>query len=149
MSIFEKFMFGIVFPLMFCLIGGLFAKKGYSHLKTKADKKIRCLSQTWGKIVDMDSMSMKTSSGRRRRAYFPTYEYAVEGEVFRVKYSMGTTRRQFKIGDQVKVRYDHNSPNYSYIEGYKEDSAAAIGGLIMGSIAVLYGLFVGGFVWLG
>jgi hypothetical protein len=118
-------------------------------LITKADKKARCLSQTWGKIIDMDSMSMTTSSGRRKRAYFPTYEYAVEGEVFRVKYSMGTTRHQFKIGDQVKVRYDHNSPNYSYIEGYKEDSAAAIGGLIMGSIVVLCGLFVGGFVWLG
>ena len=69
--------------------------------------------------------------------------------MFRVKYSMGTTRRQFKIGDQIKVRYDHNSPNYSYIEGYKEDSTAAIGGLIMGSIAVLCGLFIGVFVWLG
>ena len=147
MSIFEKFMFGIVFPLMFCLIGGLFAKKGYNHLKTKADKKVKCLSQTWGKIVDMDSTSMTTSSGRRRRAYFPTYEYAAECGVFRVKYSMGTTRRQFKIGDQVSVRYDQNSPSYSYIEGYKEDSAAAIGGLIMGSIAMLCGLFVGLFIW--
>ena len=144
----DRLLFGIAFPLMFCLIGGFFAKKGYNHLKTKADKKVRCLSQTWGKIVDIDSMSMTTSSGRRR-AYFPTYEYAVEGEVFRVKYSMGTTRRQFKIGDQVKVRYDHNSPNYSYIEGYKEDIVASVGGLIMGSIAILCGLFVGLFVWFG
>ena len=149
MNLSDRLLLGIAFPLMFCLIGGFFVKKGYNHLKTKADKKARCLSQTWGKIVDMDSMSMTTSSGRRRRAYFPTYEYVVADEVIRVKYSMGTTRRQFKIGDQVKVRYDHNSPNYSYIEGYKEDSAAAIGGLIMGSIAVLCGLFVGGFVWLG
>ncbi len=147
MSIFEKFMFGIVFPLMFCLIGGLFAKKGYNHLKTKADKKARCLSQTWGKIVDIDSMSMTTSSGRRKRAYFPTYEYEVQGEVISAKYSMGTTRCQFKIGDQIKVRYDHRMPNYSYIEGYKEDATAAIGGLIMGSIAILCGLFVGFFVW--
>lgn len=147
MSGFEKFMFGIVFPLMFCLIGGLFAKKGYNHLKTKADKKVRCLSQTWGKIVDIDSMSMRTSSGRRKSAYFPTYEYEVEDEVIRVKYSMGTTRRQFKIGDQVKVRYDHNSPNYSYIEGYKEDIVASVGSLIMGSIVILCGLFVGFFVW--
>lgn len=147
MSIFDKFMFGIVFPLMFCLIGGLFAKKGYNHLKTKRDKKVRCLSQTWGKIVDIDSMSMTTSSGRRKRCYFPTYEYAVQNEVIRVEYAMGTTRCQFKIGDQVKVWYAHNSPNYSYIEGYKEDSAASIGGLIMGSIAILCGLFVGLFVW--
>ena len=109
MDLSDRLLFGIVFPLMFCLIGGLFAKKGYNHLKAKADKKGRCLSQTWGKIVDIDSMSMGTSSGRRKSAYFPTYEYAVEGEVIRVKYSMGTTRRQFKIGDQVKVRYYHNS----------------------------------------
>lgn len=149
MDLSDRLLFGIVFPLMFCLIGGLFAKKGYSHLKTKRDKKVRCLSQTWGKIVDIDSMSMTTSSRRRKRAYFPTYEYAVDGEVIRVKYSMGTTRCQFKIGDQVKVRYDHNSPNYSYIEGYKEDIVASVGGLIIGSIAILCGLFVGLFVWFG
>lgn len=71
MSVFEKFIFGIVFPLMFCLIGGMFAKKGYNHLKTKADKKVRCLSQTWGKIVDIDSMSMTTSFGKKKESLFP------------------------------------------------------------------------------
>lgn len=148
MEISNKLLFGIVFPLLFCLIGGLFAKQGYTHLKTKADKKARCLSQTWGRIVDIDSMSMTTRSGRRKRAYFPTYEYEVKGEVISSKYSLGTTRCQLNIGDQVKVKYDHNMPSYSYIEGYKEDVSTAIGGLIMGSIAVFCGLFVGLFVWL-
>ena len=37
--------------------------KGYNHLKTKADKKVRYLFQTWGKIVDIDSMSMTISLG--------------------------------------------------------------------------------------
>lgn len=149
MDLSDRLLFGIAFPLMFCLVGGLFAKKGFSHLKTKADKKVKCLSQTWGKVVDIDSMSMTTSSGRRKRCYFPIYEYVVENEAIRVKYSMGTSRCQFKIGDQVKVRYDHKMPSHSYIEGYKEDISASIGGLIMGSIAVLCGLFVGLFVWFG
>lgn len=33
------------------------------------------------------------------------------------------------------------------LAGYKEDTAASIGGLIMGGIAVCSGLFVGLFVW--
>ena len=49
----------------------------------------------------------------------------------------------------MTVWYDKKSPNYSYIAGYKEDTAASIGGLIMGGIAVCCGLFVGVFVWFG
>lgn len=43
MNLSDRLVFGIVFPLMFCLVGGLFAKKGYNQLKTKRDKKVRCL----------------------------------------------------------------------------------------------------------
>lgn len=149
MNLSDRLLFGIVFPLMFCLVGGLFFKKGYNQLRTKRDKKARCLSQTRGEIVDIDSMSMKTSSGRRKRCYFPTYEYVVDNEVFRIAYSVGTTHCQFHIGEQVTVWYDKKSPNYSYIAGYKEDIAASIGCLIMGGIAICCGLFVGVFVWFG
>ena len=98
MGLTEKFMFGIVFPLMFCSIGGIFARQGYSYFKTKRDKKRRCLSQTYGKIVSISSMKTQ-----RRRAY---------------------------------------------IDGYKEDTVSSVACLILGSIAVLCGLFVGLVVWL-
>lgn len=144
MGLSDIIMFGIVFPLMFCLIGGFFARNGYGHFKTKRDKKHRCLSQTWGKIVNISSM--KTG---KHRSYFPTYEYVVDSEVISVEIKMGTTYKQYKIGDQVKIWYDANSPHYSYIDGYKEDTFASIGCLVLGSIAVLCGLFVGYMVWFG
>ena len=54
--------------------------------KTKRDKKRRCLSQTYGKIVSISSMKIQ-----RHRAYFPTYEYVVGDEVIRIEINFGTT----------------------------------------------------------
>ena len=144
MGLFNKMMFGIGFPLMFCLVGGFFAKSGYVHFRTKRNKKLRCLSQTWGKIVNISHM--KTG---KHRSYFPTYEYVVGNEVISIDIDIGTTYCQYKIGDQVKIWYDASAPRYSYIDGYKEDAIASIGCLILGSIAVLSGLFVGFVVWFG
>lgn len=144
MGLTERFMFGIVFPLMFCSIGGFFARQGYFHFKTKRNKKRRCLSQTYGKIVSISSMKMQ-----RHRAYFPTYEYVVGNEAIRVEINFGTTRCQYKRGDRVKIWYDRNDPKYSYIDGYKEDTVSSVACLILGSITVLCGLFVGFVAWLG
>lgn len=142
MSFGQIIIFGIIFPLMFCSIGTLFARKGYGHLKTKKDKKRKCLSQTEGKIVSVSAMRMDSSS-----AYFYTYEYEVNYETISIKTNFGTTLRQFKEGDQVKIWYDKSNPKYSYIDGYKEDIVAAIASFIAGTMLVIIGLFVGMFVW--
>lgn len=140
-----KIIYGIIFPLMFCFIGGgLFARKGYVHLRTQRDKKIRCLSETTGKIVKIASMRMK-----KRLTYFPTYAYKVGNQVYSVEIEFGTTNCQYKKGEEVKVWYDSNLPDYSYIADYKEENFAAIVSLILGSIAALGGLFVGSVVWFG
>lgn len=147
MSISAKIIMGILYPLFFCLIGyGIFVRKGHSLLKTKRDKKLRCLSQTLGHIVGINSMPIKKSSGGYKRCYFPIYEYEVNNEVIRAEYDAGTARCQFKIGDEVKIWYDSNSPDYSYMEGYKEDMSVAVGSLIAGYVCVFIGLFVGIFV---
>ena len=86
---------------------------------------------------------------QRRRAYFPTYEYVVGNEVIRVEINFGTTYCQYKRGDQVKVWYDENDPKDSYIDGYKEDIVSSAVCLILGSVAVACGLFIGVLVWLG
>ena len=148
MSISAKIIMGILYPLFFCLIGyGIFARKGYGLLKIKREKKLKCLAQTWGHIVGINSMPIKKSSGGYTRCYFPIYEYEVNNEVIRAEYDAGTARCQFKVGDKVKIWYDSESPNFSYIEGYKEDMPAAVGSLIAGWICVFIGLFVGVFVW--
>ena len=131
MGWFERLMFGVVFPFVFCSIGGFFARQGYLHFKTKKEKKLRCLSQTEGKIVSIHSMRMQ-----RRQAYFPTYEYGVNGEEISVEIHFGTTVCQYQRGDQVKIWYDPNDPKSSYIDGYKEDTVSSVGCLILRSIAV-------------
>ena len=117
--------------------------QGKDIFKSKRDKKRRCLSQTYGKIVSISSMNTQ-----RRRAYFPTYEYVVDNEVIRIEINFGTTHCQYKSGDQVKIWYDKNYSKYSYIDGYKEDIVSSLACLILGSIAVLCGMFVGIAVWL-
>ena len=142
MSLSQRIIFGVIFPLMFCSLGSFIARKGYVHFKTKNDKKHKCLSQTYGTIVSIRAMRVNRSS-----AFFPTYEYIVGDEVIRVKMNFGTTYRRYRKGDQVKIWYDASNPKYSYIDGYKEDTIAAVACLILGSIAVLCGLFVGFVVW--
>ncbi len=142
MSLSQTIIFGIIFPLMFFSIGSFFARKGYVYFKTKKDKKRKCLTQTEGKIVSVSAMRMN-----RRSAYFYTYEYEVNYEIITIEINFGTTRRQFRKGDQVKIWYDKSNPKYSYIDGYKEDTVAAVVSLVAGIIAVLIGIYVGMFVW--
>jgi len=144
MSLMNKLLFGILFPLVFCLAGGFFTKKGYVFFKQKRDKRRRCLSQTQGKIVNISSMK-----ANRGRMYFPTYEYVVSQETIRVEIKYGTKCCPYKIGEQVPVWYDANEPAFSYVEGSQQDAVAAVGCLIMGSAAVLCGLFVGYMVLFG
>lgn len=143
MGLSEKIMIGTLFPLLFCGIGDFLLKKSIVYFKTKKDKKKRCLSYTYGKIVSISSMKTNHS-----RAYFPTYEYVVNDEIIRVEMNGGTTYCQYERGDQVKIWYDYHDPKYSYIDGYKQDSTAAVGGMVMGSMTLLSGLLILFFVWL-
>ena len=143
MGLSEKIMIGTLFPLLFCGIGDFLLKKNIVYFKTKKDKKKRCLSYTYGKIVSISSMKTNHS-----RAYFPTYEYVVNDEIIRVEMNWGTTYCQYEKGDQVKIWYDYHDPKYSYIDSYKQDSTAAVGGMVMGSMTLLSSLLILFFVWL-
>ena len=83
----------------------------------------------------------------KRRAYFPTYEYVVGDKTIKVETKFGTTYCKYRRGDKVKIFYDENNPEFSYIDGYKQDNVTAIGAIMMGSMAILSGLFVLFFVW--
>ena len=72
MNLNQTIIYGMIFPLLFCSVGSLFARKGYVYFKTKKDKKRKCLTKTEGKIVSVSAMRMN-----RRCAYFYTYEYEV------------------------------------------------------------------------
>lgn len=142
MSLSQTIIFGMIFPLMFCSIGSLFARKGYVYFKAKKDKKHKCLTQTEGKIVSVNAMRINI-----RCAYFYTYEYEVNYEIITIEINFRTTYPQFREGDQVKIWYEKNNPKYSYIDGYKEDGVAAIVSCIAGTMLVIIGLFVVMFVW--
>lgn len=101
MSLSQTIIFGMIFPLMFCSIGSLFARKGYVYFKAKKDKKHKCLTQTEGKIVSVNAMRIN-----RRCAYFYTYEYEVNYEIITIEINFGTTYPQFREGDQVKIWYE-------------------------------------------
>lgn len=141
MNLNQTIIYGMIFPLLFCSVGSLFARKGYVYFKTKKDKKRKCLTKTEGKIVSVSAMM------NRRCAYFYTYEYEVNHDIITIEINFGTTSRQFREGDQVEIWYDKSNPKYSYIDGYKEDILAAVVSLVAGIIAVLIGLYVGMFVW--
>ena len=91
------------------------------------------MTYTKGKIVSVSAMRIN-----RRSAYFYNYEYEVDYEIITIEINFGTTYRQFREGDLVKIWYDKSN---------KEDIVAAVMSLIAGIVAVLIGLYVGMFVW--
>jgi len=56
------------------------------------------LTYTKGKIVSVSAMRIN-----RRSAYFYNYEYEVDYEIITIEINFGTTYRQFKEGDLVKI----------------------------------------------
>lgn len=97
MGLSEKIMIGTLFPLLFCGIGDFLLKKSIIYFKTKKDKKKRCLSYTYGKIVSISSMKTNHS-----RAYFPTYEYIVNDEIIRVEMNGGGVQHIANMKEEIK-----------------------------------------------
>ena len=56
------------------------------------------MTYTKGKIVSGRAMRIN-----RRRAYFYNYEYEVDYEIITIDINFGTTYRQFREGDLVKI----------------------------------------------
>lgn len=137
----DRIIAGVVLPLMFWLIGGLFARMGYRFFRDRREQKRRCLSRTRGTIVDMQHMGIRTGH-RYRVCYYPVYEYTVGSQVLRVELQYGTTSCPYRIGDGVTVCYDSKQPDCSYLEGYKEDLTSAAGSLVAGIVGILCGVFV-------
>ena len=90
------------------------------------------MTNTKGKIVIVSAVRKNRIS-----AYFFNYEYEVDYEIITIEINFGTTYRQFREGDLVKIWYDKSN---------KEDIVAAVMSLIAGIVAVLIGLYVGMFV---
>ncbi len=65
-----------------------------------------------------------------------------------VEINFGTSCCQYKSGDEVTIWYDKNNPEYSYIDGYKEDGVSSVVCFLLGSIAVFCGLLVIVLVWI-
>ena len=49
------------------------------------------------------------------KSYVPIYEYEVQGNKYKIK---GINRKEFKIGNVIKINYNPQKPKQSYIEGY-------------------------------
>lgn len=97
MSLSQTIIYGIVFSLMFFLYVVCLQDRDMFTLNPNK-KKRRCLTYTKGKIVSVSAMRIN-----RRSAYFYNYEYEVDYEIITIEINFGTTYRQFREGDLVKI----------------------------------------------
>ena len=126
MSLSQTIIYGIVFSLMVFL-----------YVVCLQDMDLFTLNPNKKSVDVWPIVSVSAMRINRRSAYFYNYEYEVDYEIITIEINFGTTYRQFREGDLVKIWYDKSN---------KEDIVAAVMSLIAGIVAVLIGLYVGMFV---
>lgn len=70
-------------------------------------------------------------------SYFPVYEIEVEGKKYRHKRTFGSDKITWKIGDEIKIKYDLDNPNKMYCEEEKKWKNENAVSMLCGTIAIL------------
>lgn len=99
--------------IMLVIWGISFKYKSY-HLMKKCKNKCRGILKEIDEI-EIDHSNLLEGKLHTTKSYVPTYEYEVQGKIYKIK---GTNGSGFKIGDIVEINYNSENPEECYIEGY-------------------------------
>lgn len=111
----------LVFTItVLCIIGISFIIWGISFKYSNLHLVSKCTGRCEGVLIKINEIEIPhqvNGDGRwyYSKSYVPIYEYEVQGNKYKIK---GTNRKEFKIGNVVKINYNPQNPKQSYIEGY-------------------------------
>ena len=102
-----------------------------THLRSTYDK---CTAETTGTVVE--NVYHPPTNNEGSGAYFPKFEYTVDGKTYRKEGDAGSSPPKYKVGDTDTVHYDPGNPATFYVE--KSDTMIM---LIMGGISAGFLVF--------
>lgn len=112
------------------LIGLVIVLIGFYFHKRQQNLKSVCTMQTTGKVISMERRveyitetdSDGNSKKRKSVAYYPVFQYILDGKSIEKKSTVGTSRPRFTEGQNINISFNPNNFEQFYIA---EDKAAA------------------------
>lgn len=108
----EMEMFSIIFFGVWALVGAVFLLVTLILRKVRLSKAEKCTMSAPATVVEL-AYHRNQSGG----AYYPVLEFAVNGEIVRVKSGSGSRPARYQQGQRVTVCYDPDKPRRFYIQG--------------------------------
>ena len=108
----------------FKMVGLIFLVVGILFTLSAILKKKSCTSTIEGKVIDIsrerqishnsrDRYGSYTNSGEL--AFYPVFEYSVNGNIYIKKSSSGSSTSKYFIGQSIDIHYNPQNPNQYYV----------------------------------
>ena len=118
------------------IIGGLCWILAYVLYYSKSKNRSQI---TKGKIVNIWESQFTNEAGESLTMYYPTVSFMVQNEAFEAE----TKPNNFRIGQEVEVKFDQRSPNKLETIDLKRNHGGVLGWIIAGILLVSLSLFLG------
>lgn len=137
-----KKLFVILFGIVFVGVGVFLFVKGNDMSK-------RCTTETVGTVTEIIEEREENTEAEASGAvvydtykytYYPVIEYKVEDKTFNEKYSTGSSKSKYLVGDKIDVLYDPNKPEDYLIKGDKSSNIIGIIFIAAGAVVAIIGV---------
>ena len=133
----------------FAFLGVIFSLFGlFLHLKIKKNQR-NCITKIPAVVADVmyDSVSgtWHTGDAVGTFSYFPVYEYAINGKIFRKRAFVGTAKPEVQKGDRLFLLINPDNPDEYFCpsEKFKQIKIIFLGiGIGLISLAIILSLIV-------
>ena len=122
---------------LFIVIGVIFIALGIVVVNQGNGLAMRCTEETIGTVVD----NVRHDTTDLESAYFPIIEYQVGDRTISQESKSGQYPPEYNVGDKVIICYNPNNVTEYIIKGDSTSSFVGILAIVIGSIAVVVGLF--------
>lgn len=118
----------LIIIVSFILLGLIFFFVGFGIKTAYKKRKIRCIRQLSGIVVDIEETRSVSNDGMVRKSWYPIFEYEVDGQKIQKRSLYGGAQQDFYKGQQVNVFVNPLNLNEFYVP---EQNSGMLGKLFM------------------
>ena len=99
------------------IVGIIFVTIGVLSLAKNFLDRISCKGVVNGTVIDIYKRVLISYNGTRKVTLYPVFKYNIDGNLYVKKSINGSKFCKFKIGQEVKVKYNLKNPDKYYVKG--------------------------------
>jgi len=130
----------IIVSIPVIAVSVIFLIMGINALNYQSYLRRVCTEQTIGIVYNFrvtGAVIDNEDEYRDYRTYIPLFEYEVDGKTYTLESEVGTEKKRFRLGQEVLVNYNPDTPAESYVP---EDKRGASGIIFIVLAGILFAL---------